>query len=46
MVQFWSSVAARQTRLMTHVLREHFPQSFVNATWGTYLRCHDDIAGP
>ncbi len=43
MVQFWSSVAARQTRLMTHVLREHFPQSFVNATWGTYLRCHDDI---
>ncbi len=43
MVQFWSALATRQTRLMTHVLRTHFPESFVNATWGTYLRCHDDI---
>ena len=43
MVQFWSALAARQTSLMTHVLRTHFPESFVNATWGTYLRCHDDI---
>ena len=43
MVQFWSSLATRETRLMTHVLRSHFPTSFVNATWGTYLRCHDDI---
>ncbi len=43
MVQFWSALATRETRLMTHVLREHFPESFVNATWGTYLRCHDDI---
>jgi len=43
MVQFWSALATRETRLMTHVLRTHFPQSFVNATWGTYLRCHDDI---
>jgi amylosucrase len=43
MVQFWSALATRQTRLMTHVLRTHFPTSFVNATWGTYLRCHDDI---
>ena len=43
MVQFWSALATRQTKLMTHVLREHFPTSFVNATWGTYLRCHDDI---
>ncbi len=43
MVQFWSALASRKTALMTHVLREHFPESFVNATWGTYLRCHDDI---
>ncbi len=43
MAQFWSALATRETKLMTHVLREHFPQRFVNATWGTYLRCHDDI---
>lgn len=43
MVQFWSALAARQTTLMTHVMRSHFPESFVNATWATYLRCHDDI---
>ncbi|MGL4590961.1 MAG: amylosucrase [Aestuariivirga sp.] len=43
MVQFWSALATRETRLMTHVLRTHFPRVFVNATWGTYLRCHDDI---
>ncbi len=43
MAQFWSALATRETRLMTHVLKSHFPRSFVNATWGTYLRCHDDI---
>ncbi|WP_373505987.1 alpha-amylase family glycosyl hydrolase [Aestuariivirga sp.] len=43
MVQFWSALATRETKLMTHVLRSHFPESLVNATWGTYLRCHDDI---
>lgn len=43
MVQFWSALASRKTSLMTHVLRTHFPENFVNATWGTYLRCHDDI---
>ena len=43
MVQFWSALATRETKLMTHVLRSHFPESVVNATWGTYLRCHDDI---
>jgi amylosucrase len=43
MVQFWSALASRRTALMTHVLRTHFPESFVNATWGNYLRCHDDI---
>jgi amylosucrase len=39
MVQFWSALASRRTALMTHVLR----MNFVNATWGTYIRCHDDI---
>lgn len=43
MVQVWSSLATRETALMTHVLRSHFPQRFDNATWATYLRCHDDI---
>ncbi|EYD75018.1 Sucrose phosphorylase [Rubellimicrobium mesophilum DSM 19309] len=43
MVQFWSSLAARDTRLMTHVLRTHFPESFRRASFATYLRCHDDI---
>jgi len=43
MVQFWSSLAARDTRLMTHVLRTHFPESFRRAGFATYLRCHDDI---
>jgi amylosucrase len=43
MVQFWSALASRDTRLMAHVLRSHFPTSFRNATWATYLRCHDDI---
>lgn len=43
MVQYWASLAARDTRLMTHVLAAHFPASFTHATWATYLRCHDDI---
>ena len=43
MVQFWSALASRDTRLMTTVLRTHFPTHFRNATWATYLRCHDDI---
>ncbi len=43
MVQFWAALASRDTRLMTHVLSTHFPTSLVNATYGTYLRCHDDI---
>ncbi|MGR3756838.1 MAG: amylosucrase [Tranquillimonas sp.] len=43
MVQFWASLASRDTRLMTHVLREHFPEVFRDATWATYIRCHDDI---
>ncbi|EEW26640.1 alpha-amylase family protein [Rhodobacter ferrooxidans] len=43
MVQFWSALATRDTRLMTHVLRSHFPATLNNATYATYIRCHDDI---
>jgi amylosucrase len=43
MVQYWAALAARDTRLMTHVLGHHFPEGFRDATWATYLRCHDDI---
>ncbi|MCB1353834.1 MAG: alpha-glucosidase C-terminal domain-containing protein [Rhodobacteraceae bacterium] len=43
MVQFWSALAARDTQLMTHVLGTHFPPTLTNATYATYLRCHDDI---
>jgi amylosucrase len=43
MVQFWSSLASRDTRLMTYVLKTHFPESFHHACFATYIRCHDDI---
>jgi len=43
MVQYWSALATRDTRLMTHVLRSHFPPVLTNATYATYIRCHDDI---
>lgn len=43
MVQFWGALATRDTRLMTHVLRAHFPDRLTNATYATYIRCHDDI---
>ena len=43
MVQFWGALATRDTRLMTHVMRTHFPDRLTNATYATYLRCHDDI---
>lgn len=43
MVQFWSALATRETRLMTHVLGTHFPETLTNATYATYIRCHDDI---
>lgn len=43
MVQFWSSLATRDTRLMAHVLGTHFPEVLTNATYATYIRCHDDI---
>jgi amylosucrase len=43
MVQFWSALATRDAGLMTHVLRTHFPEVLTNATYATYIRCHDDI---
>jgi amylosucrase len=43
MVQYWSSLASGDTALMTHTLSTHFPDSFKNASWATYMRCHDDI---
>jgi amylosucrase len=43
MVQFWSALASRDTRLMAHVMRSHFPPVVTNATYATYIRCHDDI---
>jgi amylosucrase len=43
MVQFWSALATRDTRLATHVLATHFPDRLTNATYATYIRCHDDI---
>lgn len=43
MVQIWSALASRDTRLMTHVMATHFPPVLNNATYATYLRCHDDI---
>ncbi len=42
MVQIWSSLASRDTGLMTHALRQ-FPHKPSNTAWNTYLRCHDDI---
>ena len=42
MVQFWSSLATQDTRLMTRVL-SRFPHKPAATAWGTYLRCHDDI---
>ncbi len=43
MVQFWSALATRDVRLMSHVLGLHFPDRLTNATYATYIRCHDDI---
>ncbi|NBT30680.1 MAG: alpha-amylase [Rhodobacteraceae bacterium] len=43
MVQYWSSMASQDTRLMTHVLKTHFPQGFRRASFAPYIRCHDDI---
>jgi len=42
MVHLWSSLASRDTRLMTHALAR-FPQKPPNTSWATYARGHDDI---
>lgn len=42
MVQFWSALASRDTRLMRQALGA-FPRTPASIAWGTYLRCHDDI---
>jgi len=43
MVQYWSSLASRDTTMMSDVLTRHFPESFRRAGFATYIRCHDDI---
>jgi amylosucrase len=42
MVQFWSSLATRETRLMTRALAD-VPRKPSTTSWATYIRCHDDI---
>ncbi len=42
MVQFWSSLASRDARLMTRAL-SRFPTKPSNTAWASYIRCHDDI---
>jgi amylosucrase len=42
MVQFWSALATRDTRMATRVLGR-FPAKPATAAWATYIRCHDDI---
>lgn len=42
MVQLWSSLASRDTRLFEEALKA-FPPKPTNSTWGLYVRCHDDI---
>ena len=42
MVQYWSSLASRDARLMTRAL-SRFPTKPSNTAWATYIRCHDDI---
>ncbi len=42
MVQLWSSLASRDVRLFETALL-NFPPKPTTATWGMYVRCHDDI---
>jgi amylosucrase len=42
MVQIWSALAAKDTRLFCAALNR-FPAKPPSTVWGTYLRCHDDI---
>ena len=43
MVQYWSSLASGDTRLMTYVMKTHFPEAVRRASFAPYIRCHDDI---
>ena len=42
MVQYWSTLASRDTTLMTRTLQK-FPEKPTNTAWGLYVRGHDDI---
>ncbi|WP_203566427.1 alpha-amylase family protein [Aestuariimicrobium ganziense] len=42
MVQLWSALASRDVRLF-EVALSNFPPKPTTTTWGTYVRCHDDI---
>ncbi len=42
MVQLWSALASRDTTLLRVALAK-FPPKPANTTWGSYVRCHDDI---
>ncbi len=42
MVQLWSALASRSTRLL-EVALDAFPSKPFTASWATYIRCHDDI---
>lgn len=42
MVQIWSALAAKDTRLLVAALNR-FPAKPTSTAWATYLRCHDDI---
>ncbi|OCL31505.1 alpha-amylase [Tessaracoccus lapidicaptus] len=42
MAQLWSTLATHDTTLLRRALGA-FPPKPATATWGTYVRCHDDI---
>jgi amylosucrase len=42
MVQIWSALAAKDTRLFCAAMNR-LPAKPPTTVWGTYLRCHDDI---
>ncbi len=42
MVQIWSALATRDSRLLVKAL-EKFPPKPTTTAWATYLRCQDDI---
>ena len=42
MVQIWSALAAKDTRLFVAAMNR-FPAKPHTTVWNTYLRCHDDI---